>query len=140
VPHIELVTIVVEEYEPAIAFFVGVLQFELVEDSPSLTNDGRAKRWVVVRPPGAVTGILLARADGERQRKAVGDQVAGRVGFFLRVDDFDAAHRRMASAGVEFVTVPRDEAYGRVAVFLDIAGNRWDLLGPAIPGDRSPPG
>jgi catechol 2,3-dioxygenase-like lactoylglutathione lyase family enzyme len=140
VAHIELVTIVVEEYDPAIAFFVGVLQFELVEDSPSLTNDGRAKRWVVVRPPGAVTGILLARADGERQAKAVGDQVAGRVGFFLRVDDFDAAHRRMASAGVEFVTAPRDEAYGRVAVFLDIAGNRWDLLGPVLRGDRSPPG
>ncbi len=139
-PHIELVTIVVEEYDPAIAFFVGVLQFELVEDSPSLTNDGRAKRWVVVRPPGAVTGILLARADGERQAKAVGDQVAGRVGFFLRVDDFEAAHRRMVSAGVEFVTAPRDEAYGRVAVFLDIAGNRWDLLGPVIPGDGSPRG
>jgi catechol 2,3-dioxygenase-like lactoylglutathione lyase family enzyme len=136
VAHIELVTIVVEEYEPAIAFFVGVLQFELVEDSPSLTNDGRAKRWVVVRPPGAVTGILLARADGERQGKAVGDQVAGRVGFFLRVDDFEAAHRRMVSAGVEFVTAPRDEAYGRVAVFLDVAGNRWDLLG-VIPGDGS---
>ncbi len=132
-PHIELVTIVVEEYEPAIAFFVGVLQFELVEDSPSLTNDGRAKRWVVVRPPGAATGILLARADGDRQAKAVGDQVAGRVGFFLRVDDFEAAHRRMVSAGVEFVTAPRNEAYGRVAVFLDIAGNRWDLLGPVIP-------
>lgn len=131
--HIELVTIVVEEYEPAIAFFVGVLQFELVEDSPSLTNDGRAKRWVVVRPPGTVTGILLARADGERQAKAVGDQVAGRVGFFLRVDDFEAAHRRMVSAGVEFVTAPRNEAYGRVAVFLDVAGNRWDLLGPVIP-------
>jgi predicted enzyme related to lactoylglutathione lyase len=107
-----------------------------VEDSPSLTNDGRAKRWVVVRPPGAVTGILLARADGERQGKAVGDQVAGRVGFFLRVDDFEAAHRRMVSAGVEFVTAPRDEPYGRVAVFLDVAGNRWDLLG-VIPGDGS---
>ena len=139
-PHIELVTIVVEEYDPAIAFFVGVLQFELVEDSPSLTNDGRAKRWVVVTPPGAVTGILLARADGERQAKAVGDQFAGRVGFFLRVDDFEAAHRRMVSAGVEFVTAPRNEAYGRVAVFLDIAGNRWDLLGPVIPGDGSLPG
>jgi len=129
--HIELVTIVVEDYEPAIAFFVGVLQFELVEDAPSLTNDGRAKRWVVVRPPGAATGILLARADGERQAKIIGDQVAGRVGFFLRVDDFEAAYRRMVSAGIEFGTPPRDEPYGRVAVFLDVAGNRWDLLGPA---------
>ncbi|GAA0326700.1 VOC family protein [Actinoallomurus spadix] len=124
-------TLVVEEYDPAIEFFVGVLGFELVEDSPSRTNDGRPKRWVVVRPPGAETGILLARADGERQAAAVGNQVAGRVGFFLRVDDFAAAYDRMVVAGVEFVTAPRSEPYGRVAVFLDIAGNRWDLLGPA---------
>jgi len=84
----------------------------------------------VVRPPGAATGLLLARADGERQAAAVGNQVAGRVGFFLRVEDFDAAYARMTSAGVEFVSAPRTEPYGRVAVFLDIAGNRWDLLGP----------
>jgi uncharacterized glyoxalase superfamily protein PhnB len=102
-----------------------------VEDSPSLTNDGRAKRWVVVRPPGGDTAILLAQADGERQAAAVGNQTAGRVGFFLEVDDFDAAYQRMTAAGVEFVTVPRTEPYGRVAVFTDIAGNRWDLLGPA---------
>lgn len=129
--RIELVTIVVDDYDAAIAFFVGALGFELAEDSPSLTNDGRPKRWVVVRPPGAGTGILLARADGERQAAAVGDQVAGRVGFFLRTDDFDAAHERMTAAGVVFVTEPRTEPYGRVAVFRDIAGNRWDLLGPA---------
>ncbi len=129
--HIDLVAIVVDAYDPAIAFFTGALGFELVEDSPSLTNDGRVKRWVVVRPPGAATGILLARADGDRQRDAVGDQVAGRVGFFLRVEDFDAAYARMAEAGVTFVTAPRAEPYGRVAVFLDIAGNKWDLLGPA---------
>ncbi|MEE6261804.1 VOC family protein [Plantactinospora sonchi] len=129
--RIELVTVIVEEYDPAIEFFTTALGFELVEDSPSLTNDGRPKRWVVVRPPGAQTGILLARADGERQHGAVGDQAAGRVGFFLRVDDFSAAHARMTAAGVEFVTAPRAEPYGRVAVFLDIAGNRWDLLGPA---------
>jgi catechol 2,3-dioxygenase-like lactoylglutathione lyase family enzyme len=127
--RIDLVALIVEEYDPAIAFFTGVLGFELVADSPSLTGDGRAKRWVVVRPPGAQTGILLARADGERQRAAAGDQTAGRVGFFLRVDDFDAAYRRMVAAGVTFVREPRVEAYGRVAVFLDIAGNRWDLLG-----------
>jgi predicted enzyme related to lactoylglutathione lyase len=84
----------------------------------------------VVRPPGAATGLLLARADGEHQAAAVGNQVAGRVGFFLRVDDFGAAYERMTSAGVEFVSPPRTEPYGRVAVFLDIAGNRWDLLGP----------
>jgi len=128
--RLELVTIVVDDYDRAIAFYTGVLGFDLGEDSPSLTNDGRAKRWVVVRPPGAQTGILLARADGPRQAAAVGNQVAGRVGFFLRVDDFAAAYDRMTSAGVEFITAPRAEPYGRVAVFLDIAGNRWDLLGP----------
>jgi catechol 2,3-dioxygenase-like lactoylglutathione lyase family enzyme len=127
---LELVTIVVDDYDPAIEFFVGVLEFELVEDSPSLTNDGRAKRWVVVRPRGAETGILLARADGDDQERVVGNQVAGRVGFFLRVDDFGAAYDRMVGAGVEFVTEPRTEEYGRVAVFVDLYGNRWDLLGP----------
>ena len=131
-PHLELVAIVVDEYDPAIAFFTEVLGFELVEDSPAVsTHHGTSKRWVVVRPPGAQTGILLARADGERQATAVGNQVAGRVGFFLRVDDFDAHYRRLRDAGVEFVGEPRSEAYGRVVVFLDIAGNRWDLLGPA---------
>jgi catechol 2,3-dioxygenase-like lactoylglutathione lyase family enzyme len=128
--HLELAAIVVDDYDPAIEFFVHVLGFELVEDSPALTNDGRPKRWVVVRPPGARTGLLLARADGATQAAAVGRQVAGRVGFFLRVDDFDAAVARMQAAGVEFATAPRNEAYGRVAVFVDIAGNRWDLLGP----------
>lgn len=127
--RIDLVTIVVEEYEPAIAFFTGVLGFELVEDVPATTNDGRPKRWVVVRPPGAETGLLLARADGERQRGAVGEQVAGRVGFFLRVPDFDGMYARMVAAGVEFVREPRTEPYGKVAVFLDVTGNRWDLLG-----------
>jgi len=129
-PFLELVTIVVDEYDPAIEFFVGVLGFELVDDSPSLTNDGRSKRWVVVRPRGAETGILLARADGDQQGLVVGNQVAGRVGFFLRVDDFEASYDRMVTAGVEFVTKPRTEDYGRLAVFVDISGNRWDLLGP----------
>jgi catechol 2,3-dioxygenase-like lactoylglutathione lyase family enzyme len=129
--QIEKFTIIVDDYDKAIGFFTNVLGFDLVEDSPSLTNDGRPKRWVVVRPPGAQTGILLARADGEHQTAAVGNQVAGRVGFFLRVDDFDAAVERMTAAGVRFLTAPRTEPYGRVAVFLDIAGNRWDLLGPA---------
>ena len=129
--QLELVALVVREYEPAIDFFVKVLQFELVEDVPSLTNDGRLKRWVVVRPAGGRTGILLARADGERQASVVGEQFAGRVGFFLRVDDFEAAHARMVAAGVRFVTTPRVEPYGQVAVFLDIEGNRWDLLGHA---------
>ena len=129
--HLALVAVVVADYDPAIAFFVDGLGFELVEDSPSLTNDGRPKRWVVVRPPGAETGILLARADRDDQAAVVGKQVAGRVGFFLRVDDFDAAYDRMHARGVAFLTVPRTEPYGRVAVFLDVAGNRWDLIGPA---------
>lgn len=129
--HLSLVAIVVKEYDGAIDFFVGILGFELVEDSPSITTDGRPKRWVVVRPPGATTGLLLARADGGDQAAVVGRQVAGRVGFFLHVDDLDEAYLRMSSAGVQFVRPPRSEPYGRVAVFLDIAGNRWDLLGPA---------
>jgi len=131
VTRLHLVALVVHEYDPAIRFFVDVLRFELVEDVPSETTDGRPKRWVVVRPPGAQTGILLARADGERQQAIVGDQFAGRVGLFLRVDDFDAHYERMLAAGVQFVRPPRDEPYGKVAVFLDISGNRWDLLGPA---------
>jgi catechol 2,3-dioxygenase-like lactoylglutathione lyase family enzyme len=130
--HLGLIAIVVSEYDPAIRFFVDVLGFELVEDSPALTSDGRAKRWVVVRPPAAATGLLLARADGADQAAIVGKQAAGRVGFFLHVEDFGAAYARMASAGVRFLTAPRTEPYGNVAVFLDIAGNKWDLIGPAV--------
>jgi len=128
--HLEQVAVIVDDYDAAIAFFVGVLGFELVKDEPSLTNDGRPKRWVVVRPPNATTALLLARADGEVQEQAIGRQFAGRVGLFLRVDDFAQAYDRMRSQGVEFVTEPRDEPYGRVVVFRDVAGNRWDLLGP----------
>lgn len=128
--HLDLVTLIVRDYDVALRFFLNVLQFELVDDRPSLTNDGRAKRWVVVRPAGAQTGLLLAQADGDAQSARVGDQVAGRVGFFLRVDDFQDAYARMHAAGVEFVTAPRVEVYGTVAVFRDLEGNRWDLLGP----------
>jgi catechol 2,3-dioxygenase-like lactoylglutathione lyase family enzyme len=127
--HLDLVALVVREYEPAIDFFVRVLEFELVEDIPSRTNDGRPKRWVVVRPVGGITGLLLARADGDQQAAIVGRQHAGRVGFFLRVDDFNGTYRRLVEKGVRFVTAPRVEAYGQVAVFLDLEGNRWDLLG-----------
>ena len=129
--HLELVALIVREYQPAIDFFVRVLGFELIEDVPSLTNDGRPKRWVVVRPVGGATGILLARADGDQQHGVVGRQFAGRVGFFLRVQDFGVMYARMVAAGVEFVGTPRVEAYGQVVVFLDLEGNRWDLLGPA---------
>jgi len=127
--HLEHMAIVVEDYDAAIAFYVDVLGFELAEDSPAQTNDGRPKRWVVVRPPGARTGLLLAQADGAEQAAVVGRQFAGRVGLFLRVDDFDAAYARMRAAGVRFHGQPRAEPYGRVVVFEDVAGNRWDLLG-----------
>ena len=135
--HLGLIAVVVSEYDPAISFFVDGLGFELVEDSPALTNDGRPKRWVVVRPPGAATGLLLARADGEDQAAAVGTQTAGRVGFFLYVEDFRAAYTRMASAGVQFLTAPRTEPYGCVAVFADIVGNQ---LGPHPPRGKRAPG
>jgi catechol 2,3-dioxygenase-like lactoylglutathione lyase family enzyme len=128
--HIENLALIVKDYDDAIQFFVRALGFEVIEDTMAMTNDGRPKRWVVVRPPDARTGLLLARADGEDQASAVGGQFAGRVGLFLRVDDFERARRRMIDHGVEFVAEPRDEPYGRVAVFLDIEGNRWDLLGP----------
>ncbi len=126
---LSLVTLIVDDYDAAIRFFVDGLRFELVDDSPSTTNDGRPKRWVEVKPPGRETGLLLAKADGEVQRAAVGAQMAGRVGFFLTVDDFDAMYDHMVRYGIEFVSQPRVEPYGTVAVFLDIAGNRWDLLG-----------
>lgn len=133
-PQLELVALIVRDYDAAIHFFVDVLRFELVEDVPSLTNDGRPKRWVVVRPPGAQTGILLARADGDEQSEFIGRQFAGRVGMFLRVDDFEESYQRMRAAGIRFISAPREEAYGRLAVFLDLEGNRWDLLGPRPSG------
>ena len=126
--NLELVALVVRDYDAAIHFFVDLLQFELVHDTPSLTNDGRPKRWVVVRPIGGHTGILLARADGDHQASIVGQQFAGRVGLFLRVDNFETTYRRMVAKGVRFVSPPRDEPYGKLAVFLDLEGNRWDLL------------
>lgn len=126
--RVDLITVIVSDYDEALEFYVGVLGFELVEDSPSTTSDGRPKRWVVVRPPGGGTGILLARADGPQQVAAVGSQFAGRVGLFLRVEDFDGALARLRSRGVEIVREPRHEPYGRVAVFRDCAGNLWDLL------------
>src|SRR5438046_10118278 len=103
---LDLVAIVVADYDQAIRFFVDILGFDLVEDSPSLTTDGRPKRWVVVRPPGAQTGLLLARADGERQEAIVGEQHAGRGGCFLRVADFEGVYAGMIAAGGEGVRPP----------------------------------
>jgi catechol 2,3-dioxygenase-like lactoylglutathione lyase family enzyme len=128
VNRIDLVTLVVHDYDTAIAFFVRALGFVVAEDSPSETNDGRPKRWVVVRPPDGGAGLLLAQADSSRQQVAVGNQTGGRVGFFLRVDDFDAALARLREHDVEIVSPPRSEPYGQVCVFRDIAGNTWDLL------------
>ncbi|HUZ40062.1 MAG TPA: VOC family protein [Acidimicrobiales bacterium] len=128
---LELISVIVKDYDEAIAFFVDVLGCALEEDSASLDGDNQPKRWVVVRPPGSGCGILLARARGEEQEALVGRQFAGRVGLFLRVEDFTASYRHMTSAGVEFLTDPRTEPYGQVAVFKDLYGNKWDLLGAA---------
>jgi catechol 2,3-dioxygenase-like lactoylglutathione lyase family enzyme len=127
--HLRYPALVVDDYDEAIAFFVGTLGFELVEDTPARTSEGgRPKRWVVVRPRGGETGLLLARADGPDQSAVVGRQAAGRVAFFLEVDDAVAEYERLSAAGVTFEQPPRQEDYGTVAVFLDVAGNRWDLL------------
>ena len=120
-----LFTLVVPDYDEAIGFFTRSLRFDLVEDEPQ--GD---KRWVVVRPPGAETGILIARADGAQQEAAIGNQTGGRVGFFLHTDDFDDLHGHMRSEGVVFREEPRHEPYGTVAVFEDPWGNAWDLIEP----------
>lgn len=122
--HLHAVTILVPEYEAGIAFYVGVLGFELRAD----TDMGAGRRWVMVAPPGGQTAILLARADGPAQTAAIGQQTGGRVGFFLHSDDFAADHARMRAAGVRFEEDPRLEPYGSVAVWSDPFGNRWDLL------------
>ncbi|MGW1467917.1 VOC family protein [Streptomyces sp. NPDC002308] len=129
-PHIALTTLVVHDYDEAIAFYRDAVGFELAED----TDRGNGTRWVVVRPRGAGasgTGLLLARAKDGEQRAAVGAQTGGRVGFFLHTEDFAGDHARMTAAGVRFLEEPRHEAYGSVAVFEDLYGNRWDLLQPA---------
>ncbi len=123
-----LVSLVVRDYDEAIAFFVGKLGFELAEDT-DMPEQG--KRWVVVSPPGArETGLLLARASTPGQEARIGDQAGGRVGFFLYTDDLARDHARYRAAGVEFVRPPQQHAYGAVAVFKDLYGNLWDLLQP----------
>lgn len=124
---ISLIALVVAAYDEALAFYVGKLGFSLIED----TDMGMGKRWVVVSPPGATeTRLLLARAADETQRTAIGAQGGGRVFLFLTTDDFDRDHARYAAAGVRFLEAPRREAYGTVAVFEDLHGNRWDLIQP----------
>ncbi|MEW5688433.1 MAG: VOC family protein [Pseudomonadota bacterium] len=121
--RLALTALLVRDYDAAIDFYVGKVGFDLVED-----NDmGGGKRWVVVRPPGSQGGLLLAQAKAD-QAEAVGRQGAGRVWLFLETDDFGRDHARMTAAGVGFLEAPRHEAYGSVAVFEDLYGNRWDLI------------
>ncbi|MFG6560034.1 VOC family protein [Sulfitobacter sp. 1A15299] len=122
--HLSAITLIVPDYDAGIAFYCGAMGFELTED----VDQGR-KRWVRVTPPGGETGFVLARADGEAQRAAIGNQGAGRVWLFLKVKDFAAEFDRLTAAGVTFEEEPRHEPYGKVAVFGDPFGNRWDLLG-----------
>ena len=121
-----LVALLVRDYDEAIAFYVGKLGFDLVED----TAMSAGKRWVVVRPRGGETGLLLARAADERQAAAIGEQAGGRVFLFLRSDDFWRDYAAFKAKGVRFLEEPREEPYGPVAVFEDLYGARWDLLGP----------
>lgn len=122
-------SLVVRDYDEAIAFYVSKLGFSLLEDSYIPEQD---KRWVVVAPAGDKgCKLLLARASDEQQKARVGDQTGGRVGFFLNTDDFWRDYQAYTGRGVEFIGTPREESYGTVAVFRDLYGNLWDLLQPA---------
>ncbi|MBM1632509.1 VOC family protein [Sulfitobacter mediterraneus] len=122
--RLSALTLIVPDYDAAIAFYCGQMGFVLDED----IDQGR-KRWVRVTPPGGGAGFVLAQAADDRQTAAIGDQGAGRVWLFLQTDDFAADHARLLAAGVTFEEAPRHEPYGTVAVFRDIFGNRWDLIG-----------
>ena len=124
--HVALLSLLVRDYDEALAFYVGKLGFSLVEDSEL----GAGKRWVVVAPGPTGTRFLLAKASDDQQTALIGGQGGGRVWLFLHTDAFEADHVRMAAAGVRFLEEPRHEAYGSVVVFEDLYGNRWDLLQP----------
>lgn len=126
--RIALITLVVPDYDEAIAFYCAALGFDLIEDTPL----GGTKRWVRVAPKGGGGALLLAKADGAAQTAAVGNQTGGRVAFFLETDDFARDHDDFQRAGVRFLETPRIEVYGTVAVFADPFGNRWDLIEPAV--------
>lgn len=127
--HLGLVSVVVEDYDAAIAFYVQTLGFTLVDDTYQPAQD---KRWVVVAPPGArESRLLLARATNEHQRSRIGDQTGGRVFLFLYTDDFWRDFAAYKARGVTFVREPKTEDYGTVAVFQDLYGNQWDLVQPA---------
>ncbi len=124
--RIALVTVVVADYDEAIAWYTGKLGFQLLQD-----QDQGHKRWVVVGPTDdRAAALLLARASDEAQRSRIGNQTGGRVGFFLNTDDFWRDHAAMSARGVEFLETPREEPYATVAVFRDLYGNTWDLLEP----------
>ena len=122
--HIGAVTLVVPDYDAGIDFYVGTLGFDLVCDE----DQGAGKRWVLVSPAESETALLLAKAVTAKQSAAIGAQTGGRVGFFLHSKDFDSDYTRMKANGVHFEEHPRSEPYGKVAVFQDPFGNRWDLL------------
>ena len=124
--HLALLSLLVRDYDEAIAFYVGKLGFELVEDSEL----GAGTRWVVVSPGPGGSRFLLAQASDAQQAALIGGQGGGRVWLFLHTDDFEGDHARMTAAGVRFLEEPRHEAYGSVAVFEDLYGNRRDLLQP----------
>lgn len=127
-------TFLVSDQGRAVASFVDALGFDVVADEPCVVGDATAKRWLVVRRPDGGAGLLLARAASQEQHAAVGSQFGGRVGLFLEVADFTAAHRRMIDAGLRSLEQPRSERDGTDAVFEDVAGNHWDLLGPSAAG------
>jgi catechol 2,3-dioxygenase-like lactoylglutathione lyase family enzyme len=130
VRRIAQVALLVRDYDEAIHFFTRILNFELVEDSPR----GAGKRWVRVAPTGATgTALLLAKAATPSQELAIGNQTGGRVFMFLHTDDFERDFAQMKAHGVRFTEEPRREDYGTVVVFLDLYGNKWDLIGPAPP-------
>jgi catechol 2,3-dioxygenase-like lactoylglutathione lyase family enzyme len=122
--RLALLSLLVPDYDAGIAFYVGQMGFELLED----TDMGQGKRWVRVGPAGAETAFLLAKAVGDPQVAAIGNQGGGRVWLFLSTDDFDRDHAKMQANGVQFEEAPRAEPYGKVAVFADPFGNRWDLI------------
>jgi len=136
IQHLALTSLLVKDYDEAIKFFVNTLDFKLVEDSPTVvsSNPGKSKRWVVVAPPGSTeSGILLAQPSNQSQAEKIGDQAGDRVFMFLYTDDFWRDYETYRSRGVHFVRgEPRVEAYGTVAVFLDISGNMWDLIEPNV--------
>jgi catechol 2,3-dioxygenase-like lactoylglutathione lyase family enzyme len=125
--RIALISLVVRDYDEALDFFVGKLDFELIEDTPVPEQD---KRWVVVTPPGSGAQLLLARAATESQVSRIGDQTGGRVFMFLYTDNFQRDFDLYRQRGIEFVREPKAEPYGTVAVFRDLYGNLWDLLEP----------